>query len=65
MDLGLDGQAALVAASSRGLGRAVATALAAEGARVMVSGRDKASLANTAGEIREAPTPKWSITQPT
>lgn len=53
MDLGLNGQVALVAASSRGLGRAIASGLAAEGARVMVSGRDDASLAETAGEIRE------------
>lgn len=64
MDLGLDGRRRWWRRRA-GLGRAVATALAAEGARVMVSGRDKASLANTAGEIREAPTPKWSITQPT
>lgn len=53
MDLGLNGRVALVAASSRGLGRAIANGLAAEGARVMVSGRDDASLAETAGEIRE------------
>lgn len=43
-----------MAASSRGLGRAIATGLAAEGVRVVVSGRDEASLAETAGEIREA-----------
>lgn len=54
MDLGLDGQVALVAASSRGLGRAIATGLAAEGARIVVSGRDESSLARTAREIREA-----------
>lgn len=53
MDLGLNGRVALVAASSRGLGRAIATGLAAEGARVMVSGRDDASLAEAAGEIRD------------
>jgi len=53
LDVGLDGQVALVAASSRGLGRAIATGLAAEGARVMISGRDEAALARTAGEISE------------
>jgi 3-oxoacyl-[acyl-carrier protein] reductase len=53
LDLGLEGRVALVAASSRGLGRAIATELAAEGARVMVSGRDEASLTETAGEMRE------------
>lgn len=54
MDLGLNGQVALVAASSRGLGRAIATGLAAEGARIVVSGRDESSLAETAREIRKA-----------
>jgi 3-oxoacyl-[acyl-carrier protein] reductase len=39
MDLGIAGRVAVVAASTGGLGRAVATALAAEGARVVVSGR--------------------------
>lgn len=40
MDLGIVGRVALVAASTGGLGLAVATALAAEGARVVVTGRD-------------------------
>ena len=44
MDLGLNGKVALVAASSKGLGKAVATALAAEGARVVVSSRDENAL---------------------
>lgn len=39
MRLGLDGRAALVCASTSGLGLAVARELAAEGARVQVSGR--------------------------
>jgi NAD(P)-dependent dehydrogenase (short-subunit alcohol dehydrogenase family) len=40
MDLGLDGDAALVSASSSGLGKAAATSLAAEGANVVINGRD-------------------------
>ena len=40
MDLGIDGKVALVTASSKGLGRASAEALAAEGAAVVLSGRD-------------------------
>jgi 3-oxoacyl-[acyl-carrier protein] reductase len=40
MDLGLKGRSAAVAASSRGLGRATALALAREGCRVAVCGRD-------------------------
>lgn len=54
MDLGLAGKVALVAASSRGLGRAVAEGLAAEGARVMISGRSEEKLAHTADEIRQS-----------
>lgn len=45
MELGLEGRVAVVAASSRGLGRGAAEALAAEGARVVLSGRDASSLA--------------------
>jgi 3-oxoacyl-[acyl-carrier protein] reductase len=39
VDLGLDGRVALVTAASRGLGRASAEALAAEGAKVVLNGR--------------------------
>jgi len=53
MDLGLAGQVAVVAASSKGLGRAVATGLAREGALVTVNGREAESLAATAAAIRE------------
>lgn len=45
MDLGIAGKVALVTAGSRGLGRATALALVAEGARVLVSGRQEGSLA--------------------
>ena len=41
MDLGLDGKRALVLSSSRGLGLGIAEALAAEGARVMMSARSE------------------------
>jgi len=51
MDLGLGGKTALVCASSRGLGRACAMALAREGVRVVINGRDGAALERTAREI--------------
>ncbi len=54
MDLGIAGRTALVCASSRGLGKACATALAREGARVVVNGRDAGRLDETAAEIRAA-----------
>jgi 3-oxoacyl-[acyl-carrier protein] reductase len=50
MDLGIKDKAALVAASSRGLGKAVATALCREGAKVVICARDAARL----GEARDA-----------
>lgn len=52
MDLGIAGRRALVCASSRGLGRACARALAAEGVEIVVNGRDAAQLEATAAEIR-------------
>ena len=51
MDLGFRGKVALVAASSKGLGRATAEQLAEEGARVMLSGRDEDGLRGAAEEI--------------
>ncbi len=54
MDLGITGRTAIVCASSRGLGKAGATALAREGARVVVNGRDPGRLDETAAEIRAA-----------
>jgi 3-oxoacyl-[acyl-carrier protein] reductase len=44
MDLGLTGKRALVLASSRGLGLGIAEAIAAEGANVLITGRDGARL---------------------
>jgi 3-oxoacyl-[acyl-carrier protein] reductase len=52
MDLGLGGKVALVAASSRGLGRAVAEELAREGAQLVLCARGEAALSETAAAIR-------------
>jgi 3-oxoacyl-[acyl-carrier protein] reductase len=54
MDLQLTGKVALVTAARKGLGRATATRLAAEGARVMISSRGEEQLAKTAAEITAA-----------
>lgn len=51
MDLGLDGKVALVTASSKGLGRAAAMALSAEGARVVICARTEEALRRTAEEL--------------
>ena len=51
MDLGIAGKVALVTAGSRGLGRATALALAGEGVRVMVSGRDVDSLERVRADL--------------
>jgi len=52
VDLGLSDRVALVAASSRGLGRAVAEELAAEGARLVLCARGESDLTGTAEAIR-------------
>ena len=54
MDLGIVGKVAVVAASSRGLGRAIAEELAAEGARVVICARGEQALRAAAAEIRSA-----------
>ncbi|MDQ0474936.1 SDR family oxidoreductase [Labrys wisconsinensis] len=51
MDLGLQGRTAMVCGSSRGLGRACAAALAAEGVDVLVTGRTPADVERTVAEI--------------
>lgn len=52
VDLGIDGRRAIVCASSRGLGRACAEALAAEGVHLVINGRDTAHLEHAVAEIR-------------
>ena len=54
MDLGIRGKVALVSASSRGLGRAIAEELAAEGANLVVCARGEEALRKTADEIRRS-----------
>jgi 3-oxoacyl-[acyl-carrier protein] reductase len=54
MDLGLDGKVVIVAASSKGLGKACALAFAREGARVALCARDEATLESAAAEVAEA-----------
>ena len=53
MDLGLAGDVALVTASSRGLGKASAAALAREGAHVAICGRTAETLESTRAELEE------------
>ena len=51
MELGLQGRVAIVAAASKGLGRAVALGLAAEGAKLAICARGAPALEQTASEI--------------
>lgn len=52
MQLDITGNVALVSASSSGLGKASAKALAKQGAHVVVNGRDEQRLANAVDEIK-------------
>src|SRR5579859_1308278 len=52
MDLQLEGKRALVSGSTAGIGRAIAAALAAEGASVIVNGRTQARVDETVRVLR-------------
>lgn len=53
MDLGIAGRRAIVCASSKGLGRGCAEALAREGVDVVINGRHEAEVMATAAAIRQ------------
>ena len=57
MDLGLAGAAAVVSGGSKGMGRAAAVSLAAEGARVAVLARGRGALDETVAELRRVGSP--------
>ena len=54
MDLGLTGRVAVVTAASKGLGRASAQALAAEGVRVVLNARNASALDELADTLPDA-----------
>lgn len=59
MDLGIRGRVALVGGATQGIGRAVAEALIAEGARVVITARDPGRTARVAAEIGAAAGLGW------
>lgn len=67
MDLGLSGKVAIVTGGSRGLGKASALALAAEGAELVIAARDKTTLQAAAREIEaiQEPGERTVLTVPT
>lgn len=58
MDLGIKGRVAMVAAASKGLGKASALALAAEGCRLSICARHEADLAAAKAELEAAGAPE-------
>jgi 3-oxoacyl-[acyl-carrier protein] reductase len=63
MDLGIAGRKAIVCASSRGLGRGCALALAQAGCEVVINGRDGKTLDATAAALRQATGAKVTAVQ--
>jgi 3-oxoacyl-[acyl-carrier protein] reductase len=59
VDLGIQGRVALVGGASKGIGRAVAEVLVAEGARVVITSRSADRIAEVAGEIGAAAGLAW------
>jgi 3-oxoacyl-[acyl-carrier protein] reductase len=57
MDLGLGGRTALVMGASRGIGRAIAAALAHEGCRVAIASRSPERIEEAAAAIHPSPVP--------
>ena len=57
MEMGISGKRAIICASSRGLGKGCAMALASEGVNVVINGRDQETLNKTADEIKS----KYSV----
>src|SRR6202050_4291507 len=57
MDLGIRGRTAIVCASSQGLGKGCAQALAEAGVALVINGRNQSLLEQTAQEIRQA----WNV----
>jgi 3-oxoacyl-[acyl-carrier protein] reductase len=53
MDLKLNNKVAIVLAASKGLGKAIAMALSAEGAKVIIGSRNEEALNKTAAEIKQ------------
>jgi len=64
MDLGLHDRVAIVTAASKGLGRAAAQALAAEGVKVLLNARDEAALEAVAAGLDDALVVPGDITDP-
>ena len=55
MDLGIEGRCALVTGASRGLGRAIALALAGEGVKVVAVARNRERLSELAASCPAGP----------